>query len=142
MKTGPAFIVLILAVAALASASAYADPRDESSRYVVYGVVDAIDVMREGGEGIGAGTVIGGVVGGVLGNQVGRGRGRDAATVAGVVGGAVVGHQLEKRDRQQEAYRIRVRLEDGEYRTVTQQSVGDLQVGDRVRIEDGHVSRD
>ena len=107
---------------------------------VTYGVIDAIDTTR-GSSDIGAGAVIGGIVGGVLGRQVGGGTGQDVATVAGVVGGAVAGHQIEKGAKQQDAYRIRVRLDSGEYQTVTQQTVNDLRVGDRVRIENNRVSR-
>lgn len=151
MKTPQIVIATFLAVAALTSGCANSDSRPESysSSYsgysgAAYGVVDAIEIIRgsNGGSGIGAGAVIGGVVGGVLGHQVGSGSGKDVATVAGVVGGAVVGHQIEKRNQQQQdAYSIRVRLENGGYQTVTQQSIGDLRVGDRVRIENDRISR-
>lgn len=106
-----------------------------------YGVIDAIEVANVPQAGIGAGTVIGGIVGGLLGNQVGGGTGRTAATVAGAVGGAVAGNQIEKRTNQQTAYNIRVRLDNGRYQAVTQSSVADLRVGDRVRIENGQVYR-
>jgi outer membrane lipoprotein SlyB len=61
--------------------------------------------------------------------------------VAGAVGGAVAGHQIEKSNKQQDGYRIRVRLENGGYQTVTRQTINDLRVGDRVRIENDHISR-
>jgi hypothetical protein len=35
-----------------------------------------------------------------------------------------------------------VRLDNGAYQTVTQQSINDLRVGDQVRIENDRVSRD
>lgn len=144
-----------LTVAALMSgcASTSSQPMSSSSSSysgVAYGVIDAIEITRGSGDagsssGIGAGTIIGGVVGGVLGHQVGGGTGKDVATVAGVVGGAMAGHEIEKRNRQQDAsqdaYRIRVRLENGGYQTVTQPSINDLRVGDRVRIENDRVSR-
>ena len=92
--------------------------------------------------GIGAGAVIGGVVGGVLGHQVGGGTGQDIATAAGVVGGAVVGHEIEKRTKdQQESYRIRVRLDNGNYQTENRQSLDGLRMGDRVRIENDVLYR-
>jgi len=107
-----------------------------------YGVIDSIDVIRTSNDGMGAGVVIGGIVGGVLGNQVGSGRGNDAATVAGAVGGAVVGHQIEKANRASvDSYRIRLRMDDGSYQTVNQDSVNDLRVGDRARIENNRVIR-
>lgn len=144
MKTSNLVLATILATAALMSGCANTDTRPVSSRYsssVAYGVIDSIETTSGGSGDIGAGAIIGGVVGGVLGHQVGGGSGQDVATVAGVVGGAVVGHQVEKQNRQQDAYRIRVRLERGGYETVTQ-SISDLRVGDRVRIENNHVSRD
>jgi len=151
MKTVQIVTVAFLAVAALTSgcANTGSSPTSSSSSYSgsTYGVVDAIEAIRAsndgiGGSGIGAGTIIGGVVGGVLGHQVGGGTGQDIATVAGVVGGAVVGHEIEKSQKQQQdAYRIRVRLENGGYQTVTQQNISDLRVGDRVRIENDRVSR-
>jgi len=151
MKTPQIVIATFLTVAALMSgcANTGSSPASSSSSYsgTAYGVVDAIDVTRAssggiGGSGIGAGTIIGGVVGGVLGHQVGGGTGQDVATVAGAVGGAVVGHEIEKSQRQQQdEYRIRVRLENGGYQTVTQQSISDLRVGDRVRIENNRVTR-
>ncbi|MHB1619191.1 MAG: glycine zipper 2TM domain-containing protein [Sulfuricella sp.] len=123
-------------------------PVSSSSSYsrADYGVIDAIEITRAssdgiGGSGIGAGAVIGGVLGGVLGHQVGGGTGKDVATVAGAIGGAMAGHEIEKSNKQQDAYRIRVRLDNGGVQTVTQQSINDLRVGDRVRIENDRVSR-
>ena len=146
MKTPKIVTVALFAVAALMSGCAATDsrPASSSSSYsnAAYGVIDAIEATRVGSDEIGAGAVIGGVVGGVLGHQVGGGTGKDVATVAGVVGGAVAGHQIEKsRRQQQDAYRIRVRLDNGGSQTVTQQSISDLRVGDRVRIENDRVSR-
>jgi outer membrane lipoprotein SlyB len=65
------------------------------------------------------GMAIGGVVGGVVGNQIGHGAGNTAATVAGAAGGAYAGHQLEKKKTQQ-AYVMRIRMQDGSQRTVEQ----------------------
>ncbi|MFC3108620.1 glycine zipper 2TM domain-containing protein [Undibacterium arcticum] len=108
-----------------------------------YGVIEAIDVAPAASSSpVNAGTVLGGVVGGLLGNQVGSGSGRTAATVAGAVGGAVVGNQIEKsRTAPSQAYQIRVRLDNGSYQTVAQDDVGDLRVGNRVRIENNRVYR-
>lgn len=154
MKTAKIIIVAFCAAAALMNGCANTGSRSASSSSsysgVYYGVVDAIETVRGSGGGtgdssIGAGTVIGGVVGGVLGNQVGDGTGKDAATVAGVVGGAMVGHEMEKRNRSQgtqDTYRVRVRLDNGSFQVVTRQSIADLRIGDRVRIDNDRVSRD
>jgi outer membrane lipoprotein SlyB len=112
-----------------------------------FGVVEsiqAVNTTNTSSGGIGLGTVAGGVVGGVLGNQVGGGRGKDAATVAGAVGGAVVGHQMENRNRVAtagQAYQVGVRLDNGTYQTFVQDSVADLTIGSRVRIENGRAFR-
>lgn len=110
----------------------------------MYGVVDSIQVVP-GGEptGPGLGTVAGVVVGGLLGNQVGGGGGRAAATVAGAVGGGLVGHNIENRTRAAGPgmYQIGVRLDNGGYQTITQESAADLGVGSRVRLENGRVYR-
>lgn len=115
-------------------------PSYSSSHSRGYGVIDAIDLTRDGGDGIGAGTVIGGIAGGVLGHQVGSGRGNDVATVLGAVGGAVVGHEIEQNNRHN-AYRIRVRMDHGGYQTVIQDNANDLRVGDRARIDNNRVYR-
>ena len=150
-------IATFIAVATLATACAndgYMPASSTSSTYssssVTYGVIEAIETVPGdsgsggiAGSGIGAGTIIGGVVGGVLGHQVGGGTGQDIATAAGVVGGAVVGHEIDKRNQQQQddVYSIRVRIDNGGYQTLTQQSINDLRVGDRVRIENGNIYR-
>jgi len=106
-----------------------------------YGVVQAIDVIpREQAGGIGLGTVAGAVVGGVLGNQVGSGSGRKAATVAGAVGGGVVGHQMEQnRASAGQVYRVAVRMDNGAVQTLAQEVAPGVQVGDRVRLDNGVI---
>jgi outer membrane lipoprotein SlyB len=125
-------------------------PASSTTSSTGFGVVDSIQAVNATANtssgGIGLGTVAGGVVGGVLGNQVGGGRGRDAATVAGAVGGAVVGNQIENRNRQQQAsaqqmYQVGIRLDNGSYQTVVQDSVADLSIGSRVRLENGRAYR-
>lgn len=147
MKAIHLVIATSFAATALISGCANTDSRpvstpSYSSSYPSgYGVIDTIDMIRGSGNGIGGGTIIGGIVGGVLGHQVGGGRGNGLATVAGAVGGAVVGHEIEKGNRSQDAYRIRVRMENGSYQTVTQDSVNELRVGDRARVENDRVYR-
>lgn len=51
-------------------------------------------VMTQGSDNSGIGTVIGGVAGGIIGNQVGGGNGRTVATAIGAVTGAMVGNSL------------------------------------------------
>jgi len=106
----------------------------------LYGTVDSIQIQQAPAD-VGVGAVVGGVVGGLLGNRVGGGSGRKVATVAGVVGGAMMGHQMERNAQMRDVYQIGIRLDDGSYQTLSQDSVADLQVGSRVRLENGRAYR-
>jgi len=108
-----------------------------------YGTIESIQVMQGENRTSGAGAILGGVVGALAGNQVGSGSGRTAATVAGGVAGAAIGNKVESNRNAggPEQYQINVRMDNGEYRTVNQDSVYDLRVGNRVRIVDGRVYR-
>ena len=108
-----------------------------------YGTIESIQVSSGDGRTSGAGAIVGGLVGALAGNQVGSGGGRTAATVAGGVAGAAIGNKVEANRNAdgQQMYSVNVRLDNGEYRTMTQDSVYDLRVGNRVRIVDGRVYR-
>jgi outer membrane lipoprotein SlyB len=108
-----------------------------------YGTIESIQTTSGEARTSGAGAIVGGLVGALAGNQVGSGGGRTAATVAGGVGGALVGNRVEqnRNPEGQPMYSINVRLDNGEYRTVVQDSVYDLRTGNRVRIVDGRVYR-
>ena len=114
-----------------------------SSSSMGYGTIDSIQVTRGAGSTTGTGAVVGGVIGALVGNQVGSGGGRAAATVAGAVGGAAIGNSVEGRNANNGAdmYQIGVRLDNGDYRTIVQDSVYDLRVGNRVRLVDGRAYR-
>lgn len=116
-------------------------PTTTTSSATGYGVVQAIDVIpREQAAGLGLGTVAGAVVGGVLGNQVGSGSGRKAATVAGAVGGGIVGHQMERNAANSgQVYRVAVRMDNGSMQTLAQEVPPGVQVGDRVRLDNGVI---
>jgi outer membrane lipoprotein SlyB len=104
------------------------------------GKVEAIEIYRApDNKPINPGTVIGGIAGGMIGHQIGSGNA--AATVLGAVGGAVVGNEIEKRQVQTTRYRITVQLDSGSSLIVEETRDLNLRVGDRVRIDDGHVHR-
>lgn len=108
-----------------------------------YGTIESIQVTNAEGRTSGAGAIVGGLVGALAGNQVGSGGGRTAATVAGGLAGAAVGNSVERNRNANgdQAYAVNVRLDNGEYRTVVQDNIYDLRVGNRVRIVDGRVYR-
>ncbi len=156
MKSTQKFAALAIATSAmLAGCASTNDPyangtynnngayTSSASTSMGYGTIDTIQVVRGGGSTSGAGAVIGGVVGAVVGNQVGSGSGRAAATVAGAVGGAAIGNSVEgnRNVNGRDMYQIGVRLDNGDYRTIVQDSVYDLRIGNRVRVVDGRAYR-
>jgi len=97
------------------------------------GVIEAVRPVQQKGEGSGLGAVAGGVVGGVVGNSMGHGNGRAALTVLGAIGGGLAGNEIEKRTRSETVYEVKVRMDDGSLRTLTQRSAPTP--GARVAVE-------
>ncbi|HEY2255997.1 MAG TPA: glycine zipper 2TM domain-containing protein, partial [Variovorax sp.] len=122
-------------------------PPQPTGPNVEYGRIANIEVVQSQSSGAaptGVGAVAGGVVGGVLGHQVGSGRGNTAATIAGAVGGALLGNAVEANNnapRGYQSYRVSVQTDNGAYRAFDVPSPGDLRIGDRVRIDNGQISR-
>jgi outer membrane lipoprotein SlyB len=102
------------------------------------GTVERIELMRGNAPPVGVGAILGGVAGGVLGHQIGGGTGNTVATIAGAIGGALLGNQIEQRV-EGDHYRVTVRLDSGGVVAVDQRDQISLRVGDRVRIDNGHV---
>ena len=121
---------------------AYQSQGNRNVRCQTCGVVQEVQQVYTSGSGNGGtlGAIIGAVAGGVLGNQVGKGDGRKAATVAGAVAGGVVGNQVGKRNSGDDvAWRIVVRLDNGQYATVTQRENPGVRNGDYVEVRGDHV---
>jgi outer membrane lipoprotein SlyB len=97
------------------------------------GIVEAVEPVHQQGKGTGLGAVAGGVVGGALGNRMGAGTGKTAMTVLGAVGGGFAGNAIEKRARSETVYRVKVRMEDGSLRTLTQPQT--VAVGSHVTVK-------
>ena len=116
---------------------------DRNVRCQTCGVVQEVQQVYTGGSSGNGGTlgaIIGAVAGGVLGSTVGKGDGRKAATVAGAVAGGVVGNQVGKHNSGSDAaWRIVVRLDNGQYATVTQRENPGLRNGDYVEVRGDHV---
>lgn len=134
---------LLAGVAVLSGCASTNEPRQVgyvNNEAASYGTIESIQVMQPRASS-GAGAVTGGLIGGLLGNQVGSGSGRTAATVAGAVGGAVVGNNVENKRNAAPEYQLSVRMDNGDYRIVQQDSIYDLRVGARVRLVDGRLYR-
>lgn len=104
--------------------------------------VDAINVVQVNGDGNYLGTIGGGVVGALLGSQVGKGSGKTAAQIAGAVGGAYVGRNIERKAKQTQHYEVVVRFANAGTQTVTYENDPGLRVGEKVRVNDGVLTRD
>jgi len=100
------------------------------------GSIASIEPIRQRPQGTGTGAVIGGVLGAVVGNQFGHGVGRAAMTGVGAAGGAIAGNNVERNYKTTVVgYRVNVRLDNGQTRTFQRTSIGNLHVGDRVRVD-------
>lgn len=104
------------------------------------GSIQSIDLVPRS-QGLGLGTLAGAAVGGLLGHQVGGGSGRTVATAAGAAGGAYVGHEMEKRRRAGEIYKVTIRMDDGTTQSFAQENAPQLNPGDRIRITNGVLSK-
>lgn len=114
------------------------DNRDEAQ----YGTVTNIEVISTGGRTSGGGAILGAILGAAIGHQVGDGDGRRVATGAGAIGGAVIGNNIERRNKRDgETFRVRVRMQNGREYSSDYNRIDDLQIGDRVRIENGQIYR-
>ena len=143
----PALTLVMLAACAsrpqATNAPVYSPSRTAPAA-VSYGVVRVIEAVNAGGEqASGTGAVVGGVIGAVVGRQFAdSSSGKNVGTVAGAVGGALIGNEVEKNARrEQQTVRVNVQVDHGGMRSFEFKSVGDLRVGDRVRIEGNQLYR-
>ena len=101
-----------------------------------------IQVISEQSRTTGGGALLGAVLGGVVGHQLGGGSGKNVATGVGVIGGALVGNEVESsKTADSEIYRVTVRLDNGRSQSFDYRHIDNLQVGDRVRIENQQIVR-
>ena len=110
-----------------------APARTAAAACATCGVVEAVTPVQKKGEGTGVGAVGGAVVGGLIGSQMGGGDGKKAMAVLGAVGGGMAGHEIEKRQRATTLYQVKVRMDDGTHRTLTQATAP--AVGQKVTVE-------
>lgn len=147
------FVVPVLCLALLGacanntarkSAPVYGDTRSGSNYGVAYGQVHSIEsagIPQD--QPVGAGAVVGGIVGAVVGRQMAdSNHGKNVGMAVGAVGGALVGNEVEKNARRDSnGVRVNVQLDQGGLRSFDFKSIGDLRVGDRVRIEGNQLYR-
>ena len=133
-------LLVSLSLAACSNMPGMGTGVDNSQVRSGYGTVESVEVVDRNNPGI-LGTIGGAVVGGLIGNQIGSGSGNTAATIAGAAGGAIAGREIERRTRSgSDIYKIYVRMDDGTYQAIAQESAPILRPGDRVRVENGVVT--
>jgi outer membrane lipoprotein SlyB len=137
----PVLLICVLSLSACMSNAPYQTSRpyeNGQTQYGAHGTIESINWMGNERPTSGAGAIVGGIVGAIVGNQVGGGTGRAVATVAGGIGGAMVGNSVEK-NRGDNYYQIRIRMDDGARHVVHQDKIGNLRTGDRIRVANGQV---
>ncbi|HSW14207.1 MAG TPA: glycine zipper 2TM domain-containing protein [Solimonas sp.] len=110
-----------------------------SSRCMDCGTIETVEARQISGKPNVGGAIVGAIIGGVAGHQFGSGRGKDAATAGGAIAGGAIGSQVNKGESST-VYDLGVRMDGGDYRTVTVAATGGLRSGSRVRISGDRVS--
>ena len=84
----------------------------------------------------------GAALGGLAGSNMGNGRGNIAGAVVGAVLGGAIGSSVENNANTKRGLEITVRLENGEFRAITQDADEQFRPGERVRlISDRRMTR-
>ena len=108
----------------------------QPSSCALCGTVESIWTVEVRDEAVGAGAAS---PAGAGEQAVGGSRGA-AVTLLGA-GGAIAGNEIEKNVKKRYAYRVTVRMDDGSWKTITQENITDLRTGDRVRVEGDYIYR-
>jgi outer membrane lipoprotein SlyB len=97
------------------------------------GVVESYNEVRVEGQANGVGAVAGGLGGALLGNKIAGRNNHTLGGVVGAIGGGLLGNAIEKRQRTVTEYDVRVRMNDGSYRTFREHDVPS--VGSHVTVQ-------
>ncbi|MBC7404493.1 MAG: hypothetical protein H7252_02245 [Cytophaga sp.] len=135
-------IVILSAVVALSacavtptSSNVYRTHQTQNEQIVRMATVESVrEVLIDKGQS-GVGTVAGAALGGIAaGSSVGQGNGALAAGIVGAVVGGIIGQKLEANANTRKGLEITVRMENGEFRAITQDADETFRAGDRVRL--------
>lgn len=124
------------------SASVYRPRQTQNEMQVRFATVESVrEVTIQHGQS-GVGTMTGAALGGLAGSNLGNGRGNIAGAVVGAVLGGAIGSSVENNSNTRKGIEITVRLENGEFRAITQEADSQFRPGERVRlISDGRMTR-
>jgi len=125
------------------SNSAYTSGQAQREQTVRFGTVDSVRNVVIDREQTGVGTIAGGAIGGIgSAAAIGRGNGSVAAGVLGAIVGGIAGSAIEGQANKRPGLEITVRLDNGEYRAITQDADEAFRPGERVRLlSSGGVTR-
>ena len=140
IKTTYSIVSLVLITARAACGSLRHRDTDNTVTRSGLGTVQSIDEIKKDDKAL-IGTIAGAVVGGVVGSQIGAGRGKTLGTIAGTAGGAIAGHEIEQHINKDHDYKLTIKMDDGTYQTVVQNTDNGLRSGDRVEVNQGRLVR-
>lgn len=128
---------LIAGCAGTSSGSVYSGGQARQEQTVRMGVVESVRQVTIEGSKSGVGAVAGGVVGGVAGSNVGGGKGSTIGSILGAVAGGLAGNAIEQGTTKKQGLEITVKLDNGEFRAITQDADENFRPGERVRLLSG-----
>ncbi|MCA3218395.1 MAG: hypothetical protein ING59_07510 [Burkholderiales bacterium] len=106
------------------------------------GTVVSIQEKMQGSQaGSVAGAIGGALIGAALGSQIGGGSGSTIAATVGGVGGSMLGSSAGAKAGEKMVWQVTVRFDDGIDRTVTVAERPTYRPGDKVRVEQGIITR-
>jgi outer membrane lipoprotein SlyB len=116
------------------SSRVYNSRQTQSEQIVRFGVIESVRQVTIQRDSSGVGTVAGAAVGALAGSNIGRGKGSTVGGILGAVAGGVAGNAIESNIKSGPGFEITVRLDNGEYRAITQAADEVFRVGERVRL--------
>lgn len=130
-----AIVVLSACAATPTSSNVYSTHQTQNEQIVRMATVESVrEVTIDKGQS-GVGTAAGAALGGIAaGSSIGQGNGALAAGIVGAVVGGIIGQNIEANANTRKGLEITVRLENGEYRAITQDADEMFRAGDRVRL--------
>ena len=130
-----AAVALSACAATPTSSNVYRANQTQNEQIVRMAVVESVrEVVIEKAQS-GVGTAAGATLGGIAaGSSIGQGSGALAATIVGAVVGGIIGQNIEANANQRKGLEITVRLDNGEFRAITQDADELFRQGDRVRL--------
>lgn len=124
------------------SGSVYSSYQTMNEQSVRMGTVESVRNVAIANPDSGIGTMSGAALGGLAGSEVGHGKGAAAVGILGAVAGGVLGNRVEDQVNKRPGLEITVKLDNGDYKSITQTADEIFRPGERVRLlSDGYTTR-